>query len=655
MAILLFSLMVLFFGGLGSVILNKKSELSFKVGSYSAVIGSITGLVSILIIFLSGRNETLVFNWSIPGSQIAFGVDGLSAFFVAIIFLLSALSGLYGFGYLDNKNKKSGRSWFWFNSLVISMIFVVSSRNTILFLISWEIMSLTSFFLVAFDGENESVRNSAWTYFIATHIGTAFLVAMFLMAASISGTFDFSGFEKIANNKNYANLFFVFAVIGFGVKAGFFPLHVWLPEAHPAAPSHVSALMSGVMIKTGIYALLRFTLLMGQVPAWWGITLVIIGILSGLLGVIFALAQHDIKRLLAYHSMENIGIISLGLGIGLLGISYNQPVVAFLGIAGGLLHVLNHALFKSLLFFSAGAVVHSVHERNIEQLGGLMKKMPVTGTAFLVGAVAICGLPPLNGFISELLIYFASVKGILTEHYRVIITAVSVIISLVLIGGLAVACFAKAFGVIFLGEPRNKIVSAAKDPGLSMKLPMIIISVLCFAIGFFPQLLISVLAQVFKTTNGLSSYLLPEGILASMQKISFFSFFLFVLVASIAGIRKYLLRNSKKTETVTWDCGYVRPTSRMQYTASSFAQPFTSMFSFLLKLSFDKKIPENLFPQNKHFRSHSKDIAQELIFNPFFKRVYFLLLRLQKIQEGRVQIYVLYMAVTLLLLLIFGR
>ena len=275
-----------------------------------------------------------------------------------------------------------------------------------------------------------------------------------------------SGRQQGIHTQGLAGVLFLLAVIGFGTKAGFMPLHVWLPEAHPAAPSHVSAVMSGVMIKTGIYGLMRAFTFLGTPPLWWGWVLVAIGLTSGVLGVLFALAQHDLKRLLAYHSVENIGIIALGLGVGLLGMSTGSPVLIVLGFGGALLHVLNHALFKGLLFLGAGAVVHGTGTREIDQLGGLLKRMPWTAATFLVGAVAISGLPPLNGFVSEFLIYLGAFKGGISTGGPVAVPLLALIAGLALIGGLAVACFTKAFGIVFLGEPRSEHVVARARGGL---------------------------------------------------------------------------------------------------------------------------------------------------------------------------------------------
>ena len=351
--------------------------------------------------------------WPLPLGGLCVGMDALSALFILLIGGVGAAAAIFGHGYLASHGptRKVASSWCWFDLLMAAMLLVVVARDGFLFLVAWELMSLTSFFLVVHESEKESVVRAGWIYLLATHIGTAFLLVMFLLL-SRNGTLDFTA---LGASGSMASTVFVCALIGFGTKAGLVPLHIWLPEAHPAAPSHVSALMSGVMIKTGIYGLLRVLSFIGPPELWWGWTLVCLGAVSGVLGVLFALAQHDLKRLLAYSSIENIGIITIGIGIGVLGIAGGHSLPAVLGLCGGMLHVLNHGIFKSLLFFGAGSVLRATGTREIDRLGGLMKRMPVTAVTFILGSVAICGLPPLNGFISEFLIYAAAFAGI-SDH-----------------------------------------------------------------------------------------------------------------------------------------------------------------------------------------------------------------------------------------------
>ena len=376
------------------------------------------------------------------------------------------------------------------------------------------------------------------------------------------------------------------ALIGFGTKAGFIPLHVWLPEAHPAAPSHVSAVMSAVMIKTGIYGLVRVMMLLGAPQAWWGWVLCGIGLSSGVIGVLLALAQHDVKRLLAYHSVENIGIIALGLGVGTLGLCAGLPAVAVMGLAGALLHVLNHALFKGLLFLAAGNVVHSTHSREIDDLGGLLRRMPRTGAIFLIGAAAISGLPPLNGFISEFLIYLASFKGAVTLEGANSVPMLATIAGLALIGGLAAACFTKAFGIVFLGQPRSEHAEQAHEVGLAMVMPGVVLAGACILIGLLGASVVSAMAPLISEVTGLSEPIVRASLSTAAHSIALVS----ITGGALAGLatllaigRALALSNRSVSTNLTWDCGYAEPSRRMQYTASSFAQPLTDTFDLLLQ------------------------------------------------------------------------
>jgi formate hydrogenlyase subunit 3/multisubunit Na+/H+ antiporter MnhD subunit len=431
------------------------------------------------------------------------------------------------------------------------------------------------------------------------------------------------------------------------------PFHVWLPEAHPAAPSHVSAVMSGVMIKTGIYGLVRVISLLGPPPLWWGWLLIGVGLTSGVLGVLLALAQHDLKRLLAYHSVENIGIIALGLGVGLLGWSTGSTFLMVTGFGGGLLHVVNHALFKGLLFLGAGAVLHATGTLNLERLGGLSKRMPRTSFAFLVGAVAICGLPPLNGFVSELLIYVGAFRGAGASSPAVVVPTLAVLAGLALIGGLAAACFTKAYGIVFLGEPRTEV--EAHDPGPAMRLPMLVLIAACGAIGLGAPLLVPHLGGVVASVTGLPLSDLAPLLVEPARWLavsSVASLALLGLVGALALLRRRLLSRRTVGLAGTWDCGYVAPTARMQYTASSFAQPLLRLFQRALHTRVHLKAPETLFPAEASLETHTPDLASEGLFRPLFAGLEGVLARLRSLQQGRVQVYVLYIVLTISALLL---
>ena len=591
--------------------------------------------------------------WEVPYGSFFVALDALSAFFLLPIFLLSAVAAVYGSEYLQvyRETKHLGASWFFFNGLVASMTLVVIARNGILFLMAWEVMALASFFLVTFEDEQASVRQAGWIYLVATHIGTAFLLALFILLGRERGSLDFDQFTVSAG----PGLLFLLAVIGFGTKAGFMPLHVWLPEAHPAAPTHVSALMSGVMIKTGIYGLVRMLTLLGPPPMWWGWVLCAIGLSSGILGVLFALAQHDLKRLLAYHSVENIGIIALGLGIGLIGVSVGVPVLAVLGFAGGLLHVVNHALFKGLLFLSTGAVMHATGTRDLEHLGGLLKRMPWTGCSFLIGAVAISGLPPLNGFVSEFLIYLGAFHGTISLASPAVVPALGVIAGLALIGGLATACFTKAFGMAFLGEPRSNHAAHAHEAGLAVRISLVFLAVGCVLVAALAPWVVKALAPMLASVTRLSPDVVAtqlEQASSSFSTVGIASLGLLVVVAGLVGLRWRLLAHRQVTEHVTWDCGYAQPTPRMQYTASSFAQPLTSVFHGLLQTRTRLSAVHGIFPQSASLTTETDDLSQAWLYQPLFAGMNRIFTSLRWVQHGRVHLYVLYIAVTLVVLLV---
>ncbi|MCE0499020.1 MAG: hypothetical protein LV481_13855 [Methylacidiphilales bacterium] len=658
MILLLLAAAILLVGAVMVLLLSRVDRDFSWVGAGSVVIAAVSGCLPAFGVLLHGSVEQLRLPWSVPFGEFFIELDPLSAWFLMPTLVLSALSAIYGVGYLRawQGRRSLGPSWFFYCLLVLGMMFVLLARNAVLFLMAWELMALASFFLVTFEHERESVRKAGWIYFVATHLGTAFLLVFFLLLGRETGSMDFTVWaEKGVRTHGPANVLFLLAVIGFGTKAGFMPLHVWLPEAHPAAPSHVSALMSGVMIKTGIYGLLRALTFLGVPPLWWGWGLIAIGLTSGGLGVLFALAQHDLKRLLAYSSVEHIGIITMGLGVGLLGVSTDSPVLVVLGFGGGLLHVVNHALFKGLLFLGVGAVLHGSGTREIDHLGGLLKRMPWTAAAFLIGAVAISGLPPLNGFVSEFLIFLGAFQGGVSTGGAVAVPLFMLVAGLALIGGLAVACFTKAFGIVFLGEPRSEHVAHAHEAEWTMRLPMLILAAGCILICLFAPVVVGSLKTVLESMTGLQPLVVDENLAAAISPLSFVvlgtALFL-ALLAALVLLRRHLLEHRRVETDVTWRCGYAQPTPRMQYTASSFAQPLTDLFGPLLGTRKIISPPRGLFPAEAALKTMTPDFSHEAVYRPVFGRVHEWLSQLQRLQHGKVQLYVLYIAVTLIALLV---
>jgi formate hydrogenlyase subunit 3/multisubunit Na+/H+ antiporter MnhD subunit len=631
-----------------------KDRLGSLIGAWGAVGASAMGCIPALEALCGRAIAPLMRSWRILMGSFCIKLDTLSAFFLLAILVITAFTAIYGLGYDKGKDVKKtvsrGAIWFWFNLLGASMAMVCVAANALLFLLAWETMALASFFLVAHEHEKADTRRAAWIYMIATYLGAACLLPMFLLLGSKAGTLDFGLFGS-GISPSLANACFALALIGFGTKAGVMPFHVWLPDAHPAAPTHVSALMSGVMIKTGIYGLLRCMTFFGPPHLWWGVTLLAIGAVSGVLGVLFALAQHDLKRLLAYHSVENIGIIVMGLGIGFIGLYAKAPVTAALGFSGALLHVVNHALFKSLLFMGAGAVYRKTRTREMDLLGGVMKKMPVTGATFLIGAIAISGLPPLNGFVSEFLLYAGSFFGIIRQSPSVSLPLALAVAALALIGGLAAACFAKAFGIVFLGSPRSSSHEAEGEVGPLMLGPMIACAGLCCLIGLTGPLAAGKTAAVVFTLFGMTPPLEFASASAILYKVCGTLWALTAMIAVFYFLRERLLAGRSIRRAPTWDCGYTAGTGRMQYTGSSFAQPIIDLFSKVLKTEKVGQFPARYFPLEAGFASETPDAGNERIYRPIFTYVNSFLARFGVLQRGRIQIYVLYLVIALLVLL----
>ncbi len=657
MTLLLLAMATLLLGAAATLLLSRPDRNFSWLGAGSVTLAAVLACIPVIQVLIGGSTEQLRWPWPVPFGEFFIEMDPLSAWFLFPTLLLSALSAIYGVEYLRTwQGKRSlGPIWFFYCLLVLGMMLVLLARNAVFFLFAWELMAVASFFLVTFEHEREDVREAGWIYFVATHLGTAFLFVFFLLMARETGSMDFTVWaEKGIQARGLAGVLFLLAIVGFGSKAGFMPFHVWLPEAHPAAPSHVSALMSGVMIKTGIYGLLRSLTFLGSPEAWWGWTLLGIGLASGFLGILFALAQHDLKRLLAYSSVENIGLIATGLGLGLLGISYHQPLLSALGFAGALVHVLNHSLFKGLLFMGAGSVAHVTGTRQMDRLGGLLKKMPWTGSLFLFGAVAICGLPPLNGFISELLLASGSLVAMTAAPAETAIAGLITLACIGLIGGLVAATFTKAFGIVFLGEPRQALKSTPHEIGTLMKVPMTILAMGCIAVALGATWLLKIVTPIASQLGNFDAQVIatqlrvPAAVLAI---VSAFGLVLVTVFVAIAFVRRSLLTGRTVGVADTWGCGYARPSARIQYTASSFSQPITTLFSWLLGVRYQKQRPEEIFPARASFASETPDLCHGNLYHPAFLRANWGFSKLRWLQQGKVQLYVLYIAVTLIVLL----
>ncbi|MBI3640322.1 MAG: hydrogenase 4 subunit B [Thaumarchaeota archaeon] len=665
---------LLFLGGAVLGILSRNSRFSRHAIFVPSMIGSIFAIMFSIDVMM-GKPFTWGIQNVIPFFNLEIFVDGISAFFLLIIGIVSFAVSLYSIGYSKEYQveKRLPALGFLFNTFILSMILVVTSNNAFFFLLFWELMSLTSFFLVIYDHNKEENLKSGITYLVMTHFGTAFIFASFLLGYIQTGSFSFDSFRNSSATFPLLikNLVFVFAFIGFGTKAGMIPLHIWLPKAHPSAPSNVSALMSAVMIKIGIYGMIR-TIFdfsgFGMSPdfAWWGMLLVAAGSASALIGVLYAVVEHNIKRALAFHSIENIGIILIGLGLSVVFASFHLTALSVLALVASMYHTINHAIFKGLLFMGAGSVVSATKTKNVEDLGGLIKQMPWTALLFLIGAISIAGLPPFNGFISEWL----TLQSLLSS-YQIPSTILQISIAFAslpfaLTIGIAAATFVKLFGMTFLSKARSKHAMNIKEVPYSMILGMSILAAICVLLGVIPFLGISLISTAFHLSSQPSS---PFDAM-TVQNSSGMNFaslsmpVVLIIISSIAiaifGFIRVLSGHTRKTTYGTWDCGFGSLDSKMEYTATSLSQPIRAVFKVFFKPhnktekeSFGEKNPYML--KTIKIETVTKNIFEDMLYLPIVSSFVFFFDKIRRLQTGKINAYLLYMMITIVLLLLFVR
>lgn len=640
--------------GVPGLFLPRKTAAGERLAVVLSCVATVIGLVGVVQVFLSGV-ASMVLPWNVLGDSMTVAADGLSAFFMVPVLVIGVAGSVYGLGYWpQSQHPENSHSLRLFWGLTIAgMVLLLLARHAVLFLMGWEIMALPAFFLVSTEHQLPDVRRAGWIYLVATHIGTLSLFALFALFHWITGSFELRPLGVDEAGLGMLTVIFFLALLGFGVKAGMMPLHFWLPAAHANAPSHVSALLSGVMLKIGIYGLVRFIGFLPDPPVSWGVILLASGCISGLLGVIFAIGQHDLKRLLAYHSIENIGIILMGFGLAMIGRSLEEPLWVILGIAGCLLHVWNHALFKSLLFLSAGSVVHAKETRQIDHLGGLAKSMPWTAAFFLIGAVAICGLPPLNGFVSEWFVYlgiFNAASGATSVAWAAALAAPV----LAAIGALALACFVKVYGAVFLGQPRQPHEAVPQDAARSMKIPMGLLAGCCAAIGLLPWLVAPILSRAilsWDTDNTLHSSC-PLSTLTPLPAITLTGLVLVVVCLIIYFRLSFRVQWKKAFHPITWSCGYACPTVRMQYTASSFAQMLTTLFRSVLTPKIHEPEIRAVFAEPSRYETHQDEPVLDRKLIPAARFIKQLFSRARPLQKGLTHQYLIYVALTVIILLI---
>ena len=663
-------------GVLASLLALRHDRTANLAGFGSSMIAGLLGIGAAVMALLSGAaaQSTAFELWPslVPYVKLSVRLDPLGAFFVLIASLLAVALSVYSFGYVRGfyGRKSVGVLGAFFNALLLVTTLVFTAANAFFFLIAWEIMALTAYCLISYEHERAEVRNGGVLYFIMSHIGSGCLILGFLVLFQAAGDYDFESFRALGDklSPGRRDIAFLLFLAGFGVKAGIVPVHVWLPVAHPVAPSNVSALLSGELIKTGIYGLTRVLFdFLGAPPNWWGVTVLTVGTVSAVLGVLYALMEHDLKRLLAYHSIENIGIILMGLGASLMFLHTGHHVLATLALIAGLYHTINHALFKALLFLGAGAVLHSTHTRNMEEMGGLIKRMPRTAFCFLVGAVAISALPPLNGFVSEWLTYQSLLQGFGTTGDLVRIMFPLAGAMLALTGALAAACFVKAFGITFLAQPRSQHAAQAHEAAPTMVAGMGLLVAACVFLGLFPTLFIRLFDPVTLQLTGeaLSDQLRQRDglVLGTTQALGGTVSTLGIALMGICLLPiPWVLwlcfgRRARVRIGPTWDCGLRGLTPSMEYTATGFSKPIRMVFKALFRPRREVQREYDYSPyfaKTLRFESHIEEAFVTRLYRPLNRTILRLSRRMRALQAGSIQAYLIYIFLTLLLLLMFA-
>ncbi len=671
---IIFSVMLSLYtlSALCALVFYRKQRLANIVPNILSGTGALCGIwLSLTQLIGLQPEQVALIRWisSIPNVTVNLSLDKLSAFFLFILSVVNVGAALYSIGYLTHyyNRRNIGLFNFCFNIFNITMIGVITASHMIFFFIAWELMSLFSYFLVVFEADSSENQRAGTIYLIMTHLAAAFLMIAFILIHQFTNSWQIGGSLQDLPPL-IKNLLFACFLIGFGTKAGIIPLHIWLPYAHPAAPSNVSALMSGVMIKIAIYGMIRFIMeALGSGFQWWGMVILIIGIITTVLGAAYSFMENNIKRLLAYCSIENIGIILTGFGAACWSYAANYPVLGALALLACLIHIFNHAIIKGILFFGAGAIYNATHTKDMESLGGLVKSMPFLGVFMLVASLAIAAIPPLNGFVGEWLIYqslFASLEVAPLGLKVVIMLAVA---GLAIGSALAAASFIKMFGISFLGLPRSTRAKEAKDPSFTIILSMGLFALLSLGVGIFPGVLVRLLDGVVYNLSGITisgelqgdSFLLYYPLTIGKNSLAplavliggcFITGMVFLAVKLLGG-------STRQRKYITWDCGFTGLTSRMQYTATGFSKPLRIIFRIIYRPSRELKVEEGVSPYFHKAMKYvvtTQPVFEQFLYRPLVKGlVDFAKVVKMKVQTGSVHTYLVYIFVTILILFVY--
>ena len=674
-AVWLFQASIVLFlaAALVALICGKNHRLCNVLSNLICGVAAILGGAGAVIQLLPAADpvQIIAFDTTVPFFSWEMSVDRLSAFFVFTLCVLVLAVAVYSMGYVRHYYGKRnvGLFNFLFNIFVVSMLMVITAENTLFFFLSWEIMSVVSYFLVVFEHENKETVKAGTLYVIMTHVAAALLMIAFMVMFSYTGTFDLNA-DTSAVPLAVQNVVFILLLLGFGTKAGIIPLHIWLPRAHPAAASNVSALMSGVMIKTAVYGMLRFAIAyLDACPSWWGVLIIVIGIVSALLGIFYALMETNIKKLLAYSSIENMGIIMMGLGLAFLAYSHDNAMLFALALLACLLHTFNHALFKGGLFMGAGAVQYATHSKDLEDLGGLMKRMPKTGFLMLLFSLAISAIVPLNGFVGEWLTYQSFFAAIAEGGVAVNILCILGTAGLAMTGALAAVCFVKLIGIGFLGKPRTEAAESAKEVPAPMIMGMGILALLCVVVGICPKVAVMLISGV---VSDLTGYALLEQMQGGwfityctlnfdinaispvliLAVLAVFIVLALIVIRIIGGKRRDVMYN-------TWDCGYRALNSRMEYTAAGYTKPLRIVFRFLYRPKrrvITEEGASPYYPKSVEYRVETEHIFEKYFYEPLLVMMKEISERLKNmIQTGSTHRYLFYILLTVIVLLIYNR
>lgn len=644
---------------------GKVTVLQFLAFPLLGLSGALAVIAAVLVM-QSGAVQTMQLPLGLPWLPWQVRLDLLGALFLLIIGIVACAVAVFGPGYVHeyaHREKPLVQLGVFTGLFVAGMQLVVLADDAFLFMFAWEVMSLSSYFLVVFHHENPADRRAGFLYLLMAHVGALLILLSYGVLATFGDGFAFDAMRAAPLSPLWASVAFGLGFVGFGMKAGLVPLHAWLPEAHPVAPSHVSALMSGVMLKVAVYGFVRMTFdLIGDVHSGWGVAVLLVGGASALLGILYALQQTDLKRLLAYSSIENVGVIFLALGIGMVFLGSGQARLGSIALVAGLFHAFNHALFKSLLFLGAGNVIQRIHEQNIERMGGLLLRLPYTGVFFLIGSMSIVALPPLNGFASEWMIYQAALQAGALENgvLRILIPFAAAVLALS--AALSVACFVRAYGIAFLGQPRSRRARHARQTALSMRAAQAILAGLCVLVGVFPSVMVTQIAHSVRLLTGAgldsvtahgSLWLTPVS-----STVASYSAPLLLLGIALAWALAWLLLHPRRARGVrrgpAWDCGFGPLNARMQYTGTSFAMPLRRIFAPVWQV--EEKVErqaeaDGLRVQRLSHQLQVTDRSWPALYEPIGRGVLLAARRIARLQQGNIRVYLAYSFFTLLVLL----